>query len=52
MLQHSNLIAKICSCAADLQDDRLLSKLAGCDSIAQEAKYHRKCLVALYNHWH
>ena len=28
-----------------------LAKLAGCDLIAQEAKYHRKCLVSLYNRW-
>ena len=45
------LDSKIRTCAADLQDDHLLAKLAGCDLIAQEAKYHRKCLVALYNRW-
>ena len=37
-------------CATDLQDTRLLAKLAGGDMIAIEAKYHRTCLVNLYNH--
>jgi len=45
------LDTKIRTCAADLQDDHLLAKLAGCDLIAQEAKYYRTCLVALYNQW-
>ena len=36
-------------CVHDLQDERLLAKLSSKDTIAQEAKYHPKCLVALYN---
>ena len=36
-------------CAHDLQDQELLKKLSGGDLIAQEAKYHKKCLLNLYN---
>ena len=36
-------------CALKLQDTALLAKLSGGDLIAQEAKYHRKCLASLYN---
>ena len=36
-------------CALDLQDEHLLAKLSSKDMVAQEAKYHPKCLVALYN---
>ena len=33
----------------DLQDERLLAKLSAGDMVAQDAKYHPRCLVALYN---
>ena len=36
-------------CARDLQDENLLAKLSAGDLIAQEAKYHAKCLSNLYN---
>ena len=36
-------------CAIDLQDERLLAKLSAGDMIAQNAKYHPRCLVSLYN---
>jgi hypothetical protein len=32
-----------------LEDMDLIRKLSSGDLIAQEAKYHTKCLVALYN---
>ena len=35
-------------CAHDLQDENLLAKLSAGDFIAQEAKYHAKCLTNLY----
>jgi len=38
------------SCAIkDLQDEKLLAQLSAGDLVAQEAKYHPKCLVGLYN---
>lgn len=36
-------------CALKLQDKPLLAKLSAGDLIAQEAKYHAKCLASLYN---
>ncbi len=36
-------------CAIELEDAFLLAKLAAGDMIAIEAKYHSKCLAALYN---
>jgi hypothetical protein len=36
-------------CALELEDTTRLTKLAPRDMIAIEAKYHRKCLVKLYN---
>jgi len=36
-------------CARDLEDTALLAKLAAGDMIAIEAKYHNRCLCALYN---
>lgn len=36
-------------CALDLEDTNLLAKLSSGDTIAIEAKYHRTCLVSLYN---
>ena len=36
-------------CAAQLGDKQLLAKLSAGDLVAQEAKYHCKCLVSLYN---
>jgi len=36
-------------CAIELDDSFLLAKLAAGDMIAIEAKYHSKCLAALYN---
>ena len=36
-------------CALHLQDKPLLAKLSAGDMVAQDAEYHVKCLVALYN---
>ena len=36
-------------CAFQLGDKHLLAKLRSGDLVAQEAKYHTRCLVALYN---
>ena len=36
-------------CALDLHDTILLAKLSAGDLISQEAVYHNKCLVSLYN---
>lgn len=36
-------------CAHTLQDSKLLAKLSSGDLIAVEARYHARCLVALYN---
>ena len=38
-----------CTCDCELQDTALLAKLAAGDMIAIEAKYHNRCLCALYN---
>ena len=35
--------------AQDMSDSKLLSKLAEGDMVATEAKYHRSCLIDLYN---
>ncbi len=43
------LDAHVRKCALQLGDKPLLSKLSAGDLIAQEAKYHTKCLVSLYN---
>jgi len=40
---------KVRRCALELEDTSLLAKLAPGDMIALEAKYHSRCLVALYN---
>lgn len=40
---------KVRQCAYDLEDTALLAKLAAGDMIAIEAKYHNKCLCAVYN---
>lgn len=40
---------KVRKCAIELEDSFLLAKLAAGDMIAIEAKYHSKCLAALYN---
>ena len=40
---------KACKCALELEDTSFLAKLAPGDMIALEAKYHGRCLVALYN---
>ena len=40
---------KVSECACELQDTALLAKLAARDMIAIEAKYHNRCLWALYN---
>ena len=40
---------KVSECACELQDTALLAKLAAGDMIATEAKYHNRCLCALYN---
>ncbi|CAG2215782.1 unnamed protein product [Mytilus edulis] len=40
---------RVRECAVKLNDTLLLAKLSAGDLIAQEAKYHSKCLVSLYN---
>ena len=40
---------RVRKCAMELEDSSLLAKLAPGDMIALVAKYHRRCLVALYN---
>ena len=40
---------KVRKCATDLQDTKLLAKLAGGDLIAIDALYHTKCLLNLYD---
>jgi len=44
-----DLDQKVHACAVELNDKGLLVKLASGDLISQEAKYHSKCLVSLYN---
>lgn len=41
--------AGVRKCAFQLQDQKLLAKLSAGDLIAQEAKYHKRCLTSLYN---
>ena len=36
-------------CAIKVLDEKLLAKVSSGDLVASEAKYHAKCLVALYN---
>ena len=43
------LDARVRKCALELQDKLLLAKLSLGDIVAQDAEYHIKCLVALYN---
>ena len=43
------LDARVRNCALQLQDKPLLAKLSTGDMYAQDAEYHIKCLVALYN---
>lgn len=43
------LVARVRNCALQLQDKPLLVKLSTGDMVAQDAEYHIKCLVALYN---
>lgn len=40
---------RVRECALELQDTVLLAKLSAGDLISQEAKYHAKCLIRLYN---
>ena len=40
---------RVRKCAHNLQDENLLAKLNAGGLIAQEAKYHAKCLTNLYN---
>ncbi|CAC5382291.1 unnamed protein product [Mytilus coruscus] len=40
---------RVRECALELQDTVLLAKLSVGDLISQEAKYHAKCLIKLYN---
>ena len=40
---------RVRECTVKLNDTLLLAKLSAGDLIAQEAKYHSKCLVSLYN---
>lgn len=39
---------KVRKCATELNDSRLLTKLAGGDMVAIDAQYHTKCLAKLY----
>ena len=36
-------------CATTLNDGKFLARLTGGDAITQELKYHRTCLIDLYN---
>ena len=44
-----NLDKRLHECTQTLNDGMLLAKLGGGDAIAQELKYHRGCITALYN---
>ncbi len=44
-----DLNKKVRKFALDIQDQKLLAKLSAGDLIAQEAKYHLKCLMQLYH---
>ena len=44
-----NIDTRVHECAHQLQDKVLIAKLSAGDMISQEAVYHAKCLVALYN---
>ena len=44
-----NIDTRVRECAHQLQDKTLIAKLSAGDMISQEAVYHAKCLVALYN---
>lgn len=44
-----DLDKRLNECARNLNDVRLMARLSGGDIIAQELKYHRSCLTALYN---
>ena len=44
-----NVDARVRECAHQLQDEVLIAKLSAGDLICQEAVYHAKCLVLLYN---
>ena len=41
--------SRVRKCVLVLQDERLLAKLSAGDMVAQDAKYHRRCLTSLYN---
>lgn len=41
--------SRVRACARMLEDAELLARLSPGDMVALEAKYHKKCLVALYN---
>jgi len=44
-----DLDKRLNECARNLNDVRLMARLSGGDIVAQELKYHRFCLTALYN---
>ena len=46
----TDIDAHVRECATKLNDSRLLAKLAMSEIHTLDAQYHRKCLVALYNH--
>ena len=43
------LDSRVRRCALELQDERQLAKLSAGDMVTQDAKYHPRCLVSLYN---
>lgn len=45
----ANVTYRVKKCAIKLQDKKLLAKLSPGDLVAQDAKYHARCLVKLYN---
>ena len=47
-----NIDSHVRECATKLCDTSLLAKLATSDMHALDTKYHRKCLIALYNRAH
>ena len=49
MASTKDLDKRLREVAETLGDGKLLAKLTGGDVIAQQFKYHRTCLTALYN---
>ena len=46
---HDAMTPKITQRALNLQDQNVIAKLSPGNLVAQEAKYHSRCLLKLYN---